>query len=322
MYMIVHHVIITDQISVLRGTEANDEILDATSDEQIHTVTDANNIQWFRKWLLSCITGPWKFIAYLRTNEDNAPVDTNCADGQSHSDQFDPPMNIRREKLARMNRKLATTSALLYTISMILIYFIPFLVSTMQLIWEGKEIPTAMVLIQFFLFPLGGVMFIFAHTWHKINTVRQQNRRYSWIRAFVAVIMAGGELPPPTVDNDNTRNEQIPSILLDGNPFALKWYDIIGHWKRRYETAKVKKRFKKRSGYVIRRRASEPADQVDSGLNPFHTENVINAHSVCGQEINSCDDDDDDDDLCLLRIQGWMENSTSSKKFWTMTADS
>jgi hypothetical protein len=106
---------------------------------------------------------------------------------------------------------------------------------------------------------------------------------------------------------------------VEGNPSALKWYDIIGHWKRRHETAKVKKRFKKRSGYVIRRRASEPADQVDSGLNPFHIENFINAHSVSGQEINCRNDHDD---LCLLRIQGWMENCTSSKNLGTMTGDS
>jgi hypothetical protein len=124
-------------------------------------------------------------------------------------------------------------------------------------------------------------------------------------------------------NNDNTRNEQIPSILVEGNPSALKWYDIIGHWKRRHETAKVKKRFKKRSGYVIRRRACDfsVSDVVlTTSTSLPNNDSSLDERSSAKSNVY-VDELSEDDDFQKVRLQKWMKNGITHKSLEMTAAD-
>jgi hypothetical protein len=304
MFVIVHHVIVTDQITQCERGVYN-EMMGHVDDR-------ATSLQTSRTRTFPFVTGPCKFLAYLRSNEDTIEEDGNDI----------PSSHAVRSKLARRNRKLATTSALLYTISMVLIYFLPATASIMQFVSQRK-IPIAMSLIEVTFFPLGGVMFIYAHTWHKINILQQRNR-CSRIRAFVAIILAGGELPPESV-NDGNRTEAISSILLQDISPPRKWYDVLGFMRDRAEKANVKKRYNKKAGYVIRRRAFEEPNESRT-IHPLQSGNLEDTKAFSGLDLDSDasseeiyekeqeEKEDDNEGLSQARLRLWMKRGTSNSR--------
>jgi hypothetical protein len=312
MLAIVHHVIVTDQITQ-HGTGAHNEMMNSDLLAQDHVNDRAISSQKWRTWLFPFLfIGSCKFLAYLRSNEDNIEEDSHDV----------PSSQIIIARAARRNRKLATTSALLYTSSVVLIYFIPITSTIIQLVTQSR-IPTVISIMQLIFSPLGGLMFIYAHTWQKVTILHRRNTGCSWIRAFVAIILAGGELPPASV-NDGNRNEAIPSILLQENSPPRKWYDLRSYMRDRADKAKVKnkKRYKKKAGNVVRRRLSERAnDDVSPGMHQFKSGNLEDLKSISGLDSDSdvklekiCrreEEKEDCEELSQTRLQLWKKNGKS-----------
>ena len=306
MFVIVRHVIDTDQI-IQHGTESDNEMMDHVDDGAISSQTSRTRTFPF-------VTGSCKFLAYLRSNEDIIEEDGHDI-LSSHA---------VRSRTARRNRKLATTSALLYTISMVLIYFLPVTASIMQLVSQRK-VPIAMSILEHTFFPLGGVMFIYAHMWQKINILHQRNR-CSRICAFVAIILAGGELPPESM-NDGNRTEAISSIILQDSSPPPKWYDVIGFMRDRVEKANIKKRYKKKTGYGIRRRAYEESNEIETPtIHPLHSSNVEDTKAISGLDLDSDvsseeiyekeqeEKEEDNEGLSQARLQLWMKRGNSNSR--------
>ena len=313
MFVIVHHVKVTDQITQHR-TGAHNEMMNSDLHAQDHVDDRAIFSQKWRTWLLFPFSfiGSCKFLAYLRSTEDNIEEDSHDV----------PSSQILIARAARRNRKLATTSALLYTSSVVLIYFIPITSTITQLVTQ-RRVPTVISIMQLIFSPLGGLMFIFAHTWQKVSILHRRNTGCSWIRAFVSIILAGGELPPASV-NDGNRNEAIPLILLQESSPPRKWYDLLGLMRDRADKAKVKKRFKKKAGYVVRRRLSDQAnDDVSPGMHQFKSGNLEDINSISGPDPDSDvkelemrheEEKEDCEGLSQTRLQLWNKNGKSKSR--------
>lgn len=324
---------------------------------------------------INVVTSPCRFMAYLRT-QDPSPLsprqqqeeDTDAPiievgpvqyDDDNHDYDLDYISQTNSESVVvydvdtrvhqqKQRRKWAVTSALFYTGSIVLTYLLPIICGFYERFHKSLYVNPALSIWIFMFFPLGGVMYIYAHTWNKIRIVQKRERGYSCIRAFIAVIIAGAEIPKRqnsrngTIGDNNhmvtDHEEQLFGMSTTSSSTRNGAIGVSSSWRnmirRKCEQYGEKKRFKKKAGYVIRRRAS---DLLERDMNPMlsnsWTSNLPTEEEDMQQEKKQITNDKSDNDnhdshndqnLQSARLQVWLKkrNSRSSSSPTTTTTTS
>lgn len=112
------------------------------------------------------------------------------------------------EYLARHLLGLQMTQALLYVLSF---FFTGFLTWVAQIMYFfGKNPNDALLYAMPFFYPLGGLFNIIIYTRPSVRSLRIRYSTLTWCRAFVLVIMAGGETP----SNVETTEDRSCSLFM------------------------------------------------------------------------------------------------------------
>ena len=106
--------------------------------------------------------------------------------------------------LFRKYKRETEIQAFLYILS----FFLSYTVVLVASIWgmtKKSLLPPAAQIVSAFLYPIMGCFNILIYTRPKVQKFREANLEISWIRSFLLVIKAGGDVPTPSDDPNSLR---------------------------------------------------------------------------------------------------------------------
>jgi hypothetical protein len=103
--------------------------------------------------------------------------------------------------LARLYVREAILQSSLYVLGFVAVYTVPLILALQLTIGKQANLQDSELPLLFaFLFPLGGLYNILVYTRPTISSLRRREPTISWLKAFLLVIRAGGEIPQQGLD--------------------------------------------------------------------------------------------------------------------------
>ena len=136
-----------------------------------------------------------------------------------HDEEADdaPKVTVNTEALMKTFAREFVVQACMFVASF-LATFIFWWVALIMLVLQQKSPPLFMYVLVVFFYPLGGFLNILVYTRPKVKSFYRKygRRRYSWLRAFLLVVKAGGVVPLE-IQEDMKEEISTSGILRDGS---------------------------------------------------------------------------------------------------------
>lgn len=109
-------------------------------------------------------------------------------------------------KAAKRRTRETLQQAILYLALYVATYVCPII--SLYYFRAGKNTPYVLAIFTNTLYPLSGLLTMLVYTRTKVATLRRRHKGYSWMRAFLAVVKGGGDIPAHLKSKKSKRGSQ------------------------------------------------------------------------------------------------------------------
>mmetsp|Transcript_16197 Transcript_16197/g.30622 ORF Transcript_16197/g.30622 Transcript_16197/m.30622 type:complete len:450 (+) Transcript_16197:57-1406(+) len=152
--------------------------------------------------------------------QDDRPSHTNRP---LEADEMDDAKNraATLQELSILYKKEMLTNAISFIGVFFIVYLVPLLLWVHNI--TDSKVSFNMLILSSLLYPLGGLFNILVHTRSNIAALRRRegDPRRSWLCAFFAVLLAGGDTPPPRKDSISPSNDASSSSPRSSIKFGI-----------------------------------------------------------------------------------------------------